>query len=98
MNMKKYDMDNDGKISEEEARIAKEISEQELMNKKQTNQRKMAWVALWSMVIFTAFLFSPWIPEGRVENLGDVLGLFYIAQASIVGAYMGMSAWMNKKD
>jgi hypothetical protein len=26
-----------------------------------------------------------------------LLGLFYIAQAGVVGAYMGATAWMSKK-
>jgi hypothetical protein len=94
--MSKFDLDKDGKISEEELRIAREISDEERANRRQTNQRKMAWTALWTMIIFTLVLFSPIISDTRVEALADLLGLFYIAQASIVGAYMGMSAWMNK--
>ena len=47
--------------------------------------------------IFSAFLFMPIIKETRVQALGDILGLFYIAQAGIVGAYMGVTAWMSRK-
>jgi len=32
-----------------------------------------------------------------VSALADLLGLFYIAQAGVVGAYMGVSAWMSRK-
>ena len=57
----------------------------------------MAWVAIISMIVFTAVLFSPVVSESRVAALADLLGLFYIAQASIVGAFMGVTAWMSRK-
>ena len=34
---------------------------------------------------------------GRIKALADLFGLFYVGMASVVGAYMGMSAWMSKK-
>ena len=57
----------------------------------------MAWVAMLSMIVGTIFLYTPIIKETRVEVLGDILGLFYIAQAGVVGAYMGVTAWMSRK-
>jgi hypothetical protein len=57
----------------------------------------MAWAAMASMIIGTILLFTPVIPDSRVTALSDLLGLFYIAQAGVVGAYMGVTAWMNKK-
>ena len=35
--------------------------------------------------------------DKRVEALADLLGLFYIAQASIVGFYFGAQAYMSRK-
>ena len=32
---------------------------------------------------------------GRIKSLADLFGLFYIGQAGVVGAYMGMTAYMN---
>ena len=57
----------------------------------------MAWLSIASMIIFSACLFMPVVPESRVNALGEILGLFYIAQAGIVGAYMGVTAWMSRK-
>jgi hypothetical protein len=37
------------------------------------------------------------IPDSRVKALADLLGLFYIGQASVVGAYMGFTAYMSRK-
>ena len=50
-----------------------------------------------SMIVFSILLFLPIVAESRVKVLGDILGLFYIAQAGVVGAYMGVSAWMSRK-
>jgi uncharacterized paraquat-inducible protein A len=77
--------------------IWKKIEEIERDNRKQAAQRRMAWVAIWSMIIFTVVLFSPLVSDARVNALADLLGLFYIAQAGIVGAFMGVSAWMSRK-
>ena len=41
-------------------------------------------------------LFMPFIPDERIKLLGSVSDLFYITGAGIVGAYMGVSAWMAK--
>jgi hypothetical protein len=57
----------------------------------------MAWTAMIVMIVFTALLFLPIFPDGRIKALSDLFGLFYVGMASVVGAYMGMSAWMSKK-
>jgi hypothetical protein len=95
--IRKYDVNRDGEISDDELNEMKQIQEIERDNRKQSAQRRMAWVSIWSMIIFTILLFSPAISDTRVSALADLLGLFYIAQAGVVGAFMGVSAWMNKK-
>ena len=92
-----YDLDGDGVVSDSELAAMKEIKVQEMAERKQASQRKMAWVSLWSMAVFTLILFSPIVSDGRVSALADLLGLFYIAQAGVVGAYMGMTAYMARK-
>ena len=93
----KYDFDGDGEVSDGELTDMEKIEEIERDNRKQAAQRRMAWVAIWSMIIFTVVLFSPLVSDARVNALADLLGLFYIAQAGIVGAFMGVSAWMSRK-
>ena len=94
---KSIDIDGDGTVSADDVAAAEKLAEIERQDRKQQAQRKMAWVAMWSMVVFTVVLFSPMISDSRVAALADLLGLFYIAQAGVVGAFMGMSAWMNRK-
>ena len=78
------DINDDGVVTEGE--IA--ASQAEIAEEKADAQKHMAWVAMITMIIFTAALF---------KALSDLFGLFYIGMAGVVGAYMGMSAWMAKK-
>ena len=91
------DLDRDGTVGAEDIAAVEKLAEVERQDRKQQAQRRMAWMAMWSMVVFTVVLFSPVISDSRVSALADLLGLFYIAQAGVVGAFMGMSAWMSRR-
>tara|TARA_A100001015_G_C15012738_1_gene723988 strand:+ start:1337 stop:1636 length:300 start_codon:yes stop_codon:yes gene_type:complete len=95
--IKQYDLNNDGTITDEEMKRATEILELELREEKAEAQKRMSWVSILSMVLFTAILFTPVVSESRVSALGDLLGLFYLGQASIVGFYFGAQAYMSRK-
>ena len=92
-----HDLDGDGVVPDEEIAREKEMVELELREEKADAQQRMAWVAMGSMLVFSTVLFLPVVPDSRVNALADLLGLFYIAQAGVVGAYMGVSAWMSRK-
>jgi len=92
-----FDLDGDGTVSDEEIKRSQDMLEIELREEKSEAQKRMAWVAMASMIIFSGILFTPMVTESRVSALADLLGLFYIAQAGVVGAYMGVSAWMSRK-
>lgn len=94
--LKRYDLTGDGSVTPEEMQLAKELIELELREKKNYTQKKMAWIAMLNMVVFSVLLFTPWISEGRVSALSDLIGLFYLAQAGVVGAYMGFTTWLGK--
>ena len=95
--IKQYDLDGDGNVTDEEMKRSTELLELELREEKAEAQKKMSWIAILSMVTFTAFLFTPIVSESRVSSLGDLLGLFYLGQASIVGFYFGAQAYMSRK-
>lgn len=92
---KGYDLDGDGVITDEELARAKEMKNEEAHLRKVKAQRRMATASLVSMGVFTAAMF--FIPIERVEALSDISNLFYISGAGVVGAYMGATAWMEKK-
>ena len=94
----KYDLDGDGIVSDEELAKMKEIEELEMQERKALAQRRMAWISMGAMLLFTILVMIPgFIPESRLKLLADVSALFYIAMAGVVGAYMGMTAYMSKK-
>lgn len=97
MSNRNLDLDGDGEISAEDVAAVEKLADIERQDRKQRSQRQMAWVAIWSMVAFTTILFSPIVSDSRVSALADLLGLFYIAQAGVVGAFMGITAWMSRK-
>ena len=91
----KYDIDGDGVVTDEELAQAEEIMKAEAEIRKLKAQRRMATYTLISMGAFTLAMF--FVDVDRVRALGDISNLFYLSGAGIVGAYMGMSAWMSKK-
>ena len=86
------DLDGDGIVSDTELAAVEALAKHE----KADAQRRMAWVAIISMLVFTIFVFLPIFPDTRIKALADLFGLFYIGMASVVGAFMGMTAYMSK--
>ena len=90
-----YAEDGDGIVSDEELSHVAEIKKLEHDLRKQRAQRRMATASLVAMGAFTLAMF--FVDIERVKALADISNLFYISGAGIVGAYMGASAFMNKK-
>ena len=93
----KYDANHDGVITDDEMKQADKAAEIENRDKKEDQQRRMAWVALLAIVIITATLLTPWIDVTKISALADLLGMFYIALAGIVATFFGASAWISTK-
>jgi hypothetical protein len=91
-----YDNDEDGIISENDIKKTQEILEIENKDKKEDQQRRMAWMAMVSMVFFTALLFLPWIDIERIQAIDNIMSMFYIAQAGVVATFYGSQAYINK--
>ena len=92
-----YDQDGDGVVTDAELAHIKEIKETETALRKNLAQLRMARYTLISMGVFTFMMFMPFISIERINALAEISSLFYISGAGIVGAYMGTTAWMNKK-
>ena len=91
------DLDSDGTVSDEELEKADRILEMEIAEEKSDSQRRMAWVCLLSVLVLTVLLISPAVAETRVDALSDLVGLFYISIAGVIGAHMGVQAWMSRR-
>lgn len=61
------------------------------------NRRRMAWVALISMISITALiLFTDLVELERLKILTEVITWFYFSCASVIGAYMGFTTWASR--
>ena len=94
------DVDGDGIVDDDEMRLH-DIEMQDKKDlaelRKLTAQRRMATAVLIFMAIYTLLMFVPFVPDTRIKLLTDLSNLLYITGGGIVGAYMGVSAWMSKK-
>lgn len=91
-----YDSNKDGVVNDVELSNAGVATDIENRDKKEDQQRRMAWIAMISMIVFTCFLFMPIVSTERVEALSDLLSMFYIAQAGIVASFFGAQAYINR--
>jgi hypothetical protein len=91
-----YDLNKDGDVTDNELIKSDELLELELREEKAQTQKFISYIALTSIIIVTAVLMSPIVSDSRVESLGNLLSMFYLAQASIIGFYFGATAYMSK--
>ena len=92
----KFDTDGDGVVSDDELAKAERIVDLENKDQKEGQLRRMAWVAMLSMVVFTVLLFLPFVGIERLAALDNILSMFYIAQAGVVASFFGSSAYMSR--
>ena len=95
MALSHFDLNNDGEVTDLEIAKSERLKDMELREEKSNAQRKMAWTSMLSMIVVTVFIFSPLVSDERMKVLGDIIPLFYIAQAGIIGAYFGATAMMH---
>jgi uncharacterized membrane protein YdjX (TVP38/TMEM64 family) len=89
----KLDLNLNGVVDDAEIAASEALDKHERADA----QKRMAWIAMASMIGFTIAVFLPIFPDSRIKALADLFGLFYIGQAGVVGAYMGMTAYMSTK-
>ena len=90
MTQRRYVRNDAGDLEMKEAEI-----ELENRDKKEDQQRRMAWIAMISMIVLTVFLFLPVVSSERIAALSDLLSMFYIAQAGVVATFFGSQAYMS---
>jgi hypothetical protein len=79
------------------ADIANEERDDRRASLKQKHQRIMAYTALAANICLTLLLFTPVVTESRIDTFASIADLFYLSMASIVGMFMGSSAYMSRK-
>lgn len=94
---KDFDLNNDEQITVDEIALKERIEQLEQQSEKSDSQRKMAWVAIVSMIGYVILVFSPLVPQEKVTTLANISDVFFVAMASIVGAFMGFTSWVARK-
>jgi hypothetical protein len=92
------DLDGDGVVTNGEIGKHERLLRIENWDKQQDQQRHMAWVAMGSMVALTLVLILPILPTDRIEALNGLMTMFYTAQAAVVAAFMGASAYVRTRE
>ena len=94
------DTNGDGKVSNEEHKMYLEFKRKELEDKDAMRdaQRKMAWFALFGMLLYPfAVVLANWIKlESAAQILGDMAATYFVSVAAIVAAFFGTQAFGSK--
>jgi len=89
-----FDKDGDGVVSDEEFALEKEMMRAENEDKKEDQIRRMAWFALWGMLLYPfAVVLAQWLGLDQAASiLGDMAAVYFVSVAAIVAAFYGKEA------
>ena len=95
------DTNGDGRVSDAEEKMYLEFRRKELedADAMRDAQRKMAWFALFGMLLYPfAVVIAVWIGLTEASKiLGSMASVYFISVAAIVAAFFGAQAIVNKK-
>ena len=95
------DKNGDGHISQEEMEMQLEFRRKELEDQDAQRDaiRKMAWFALWGMLIYPIGIVIADIIgyETTGQLLADIAPTYFVAISALVAAYFGANAYVDKK-
>ncbi len=95
------DSNGDGHVSESELSMHLEFKRKELedADAMRDAQRKMAWFALYGMLLYPAMVVLCVVfgIDQASKTLGDMAPTYFVSVAAIVAAFYGKSALENKK-
>ena len=94
--MTQVDLNHDGNVSDQEMNHFEKINQLQLANDRDRNHIKLAWAAMISIIVVTLLLFTPFVQTDKITALKDIIELFYIAQASVIGFYMGAKTYLER--
>lgn len=100
------DKDGDGVVSDEEMAMAKEIAEFEHQKAKNENEdqkedqiRKMAWFALWGMLLYPAGIFITSLVgmDTAAKLISEIAPTYFVAIAGLTATFFGAHAYSKGK-
>ena len=96
----KYDLNEDGVITDSELEMDEKLMRLENEDKKQDAQRNMAWFALTGMLLYPfAVVIAVWLDLVQAAGiLGDMAAVYFVSVAAIVAAFYGKEAIAAKRN
>jgi hypothetical protein len=105
--IKKYDLEGNGKVSQEEMDVIERIialesqkAKEEDRDKREDAMRRMTWFALFGMLLYplTIMITSFLKLDGAASIIGDIAPTYFVAISALVAAFFGAQAYTNKKE
>jgi len=93
------DINGDGHVSRRELEMYLEFKRRELEDQdaQRDAMRKMAWFALWGMLLYpVTIMFTSWLDvDDAAKIIGDIAPTYFVAIAGLVAAFFGANAYSN---
>jgi len=94
-----FDRDGDGIITDEEFELEREMMRAENEDKKEDQIRRMAWFALWGLLIYPVGIvvtdLLPFSFESTSQLLADIAPTYFVSVSAVVGAFFGAEAYQK---
>jgi hypothetical protein len=95
------DTNGDGHVSQDELDMYLEFKRRELEDQdaQRDAMRKMAWFALWGMLLYpTTIMITSFFGLDRAATIiGDIAPTYFVAIAGLVAAFFGANAYSQSK-
>jgi hypothetical protein len=93
------DINGDGHISQRELELYLEFKRKELedADAQRDAMRKMAWFALWGMLLYPiTIMVTSWLDiDDAAKIIGDIAPTYFVAIAGLVAAFFGANAYAS---
>ena len=98
--LKSADLDGDGHVTDEELERQRKILEIQDEDAMRDAQRKMAWFALFGMLLYPfSVVLAVWLNLSEAAKiLGSMASVYFVSVAAIVAAFFGGNAYAKSKS
>lgn len=95
-----FDKDGDGVVTDEEFALEREMMRAENEDAKEDQIRRMAWFALWGMLIYPVGIVIADIIgyETTGQLLADIAPTYFVAISALVASFFGAQAYQKTKS
>lgn len=95
-----FDKDGDGVVTDEEFMLEREMMRAENADKKEDQIRRMAWFALWGMLLYPIGIFCADMVgyETTGQLLADIAPTYFVAISALVASFFGATAYTKVKN